>query len=193
MYHFLSVILISMCVPIKMLRQYRYLKQTSLFIVRCLITFLYYHLLLPPDGKHILRSFSIYTGSFNAWLMTEFPYDYRYLLLYGQSIIHSQPQIKADSLSGHYSMCSCGPNVASYGRPAKTLMRLGRCFPQLFSHITTVSDCDTELNAHLYSAAPLKYHAPDTWHDTTPRYIILILDRPVLALSRKSECQARSS
>ena len=43
------------------------------------------------------------------------------------------------------------------------------------------------------SAASLKYHAPDTWHDTTPSHIILTLGRPVLALSRKSECQARSS
>ena len=32
----------------------------------------------------------------------------------------------------------------------------------LFSHITTVSGCDRELNAHFYSAASLKYHAPDT-------------------------------
>ena len=30
-----------------------------------------------------------------------------------------------------------------------------------------------ELNAHFYSAASLKYHAPDTWHDTTPSHIIL--------------------
>ena len=39
----------------------------------------------------------------------------------------------------------------------------------------------------------MKYHAPDTWHDTTPRHIILTLGRPVLALPCKSECQARSS
>ena len=32
-----------------------------------------------------------------------------------------------------------------------------------------------------------------TWHDTTPSHIILILGRPVLALPRTSECQARSS
>ena len=32
----------------------------------------------------------------------------------------------------------------------------------IFSHITTVSGCDRELNAHFYSAASLKYHAPDT-------------------------------
>ena len=44
-----------------------------------------------------------------------------------------------------------------------------------------------------YSAAVLKYHVPDNWHDTTPSYIILTLGRPVLALPRKSECQARSS
>ena len=35
-------------------------------------------------------------------------------------------------------------------------------FQQLFSHISTVSGCDRELNAHFYSAASLKYHAPDT-------------------------------
>ena len=44
-----------------------------------------------------------------------------------------------------------------------------------FSHITTVSGCDRELNAHFYSAASLQYHAPDTWHDTTPSHIILTL------------------
>ena len=50
-----------------------------------------------------------------------------------------------------------------------------------------------ELNAHFHSAASLKYHAPDTWHDTTPSHIILTLGRPVLALPRKSECQAMSN
>ena len=34
-----------------------------------------------------------------------------------------------------------------------------------------MSGCDSELNAHFYSAALLKYHAPDTWHDTTPNHI----------------------
>ena len=53
--------------------------------------------------------------------------------------------------------------------------------------------CDRELNAHFYSAASMKYHVPVTWHDTTPSHIILTLGRPVLALPRKSECQARSS
>ena len=43
------------------------------------------------------------------------------------------------------------------------------------------------VDAHFYSAASLKYHAPDTWHDTS--HIILALDRPVLALPRKSEQQ----
>ena len=57
----------------------------------------------------------------------------------------------------------------------------------------TVSGCDRELNAHFYSAASLKYHVPDTWHDTTPSHIILTLGRPVLTLPHKSECQARSS
>ena len=50
-----------------------------------------------------------------------------------------------------------------------------------------------ELNAHFYSAASLKYHVPDTWHDTTPSHIILTLGRPVLALPCKSECQTSSS
>ena len=49
-----------------------------------------------------------------------------------------------------------------------------------------VSGCDKELNAHFYSAASLKYHAPDTWYDTTASHIILTLDRPALALPRKS-------
>ena len=48
-----------------------------------------------------------------------------------------------------------------------------------------------ELNAHFYSAASLKYHAPDTWHDTTPSNIIQTLVRPVLP--RKCECQAMSN
>ena len=33
---------------------------------------------------------------------------------------------------------------------------------QFFSHLTAVSGCDRELNAHFYSAASLKYHVPDT-------------------------------
>ena len=37
-----------------------------------------------------------------------------------------------------------------------------RRFQQFFSHITTVSGCDRELNAHFYSAASLTYHVPDT-------------------------------
>ena len=41
-------------------------------------------------------------------------------------------------------------------------VRVLRRFQQIFSHITTVSGCDRELNAHFYSAASLKYHAPDT-------------------------------
>ena len=59
--------------------------------------------------------------------------------------------------------------------------------------MTTVSGSDRELNAPFYSAASLKYHAPETSHDTTPSHIILKLGRPVLALARKSECQARGS
>ena len=48
-------------------------------------------------------------------------------------------------------------------------VRVGVCvfefnvaFIQFFSHITTVSGCDRELNAHFCSAASLKYHVPDT-------------------------------
>ena len=48
----------------------------------------------------------------------------------------------------------------------------------------TVSGCDRELNAHFCSAASLKYHAPDTWHDNTPNHIILTLGPSVLALPR---------
>ena len=66
-------------------------------------------------------------------------------------------------------------------------------FNVAFEIITTVSGCNRELGAHFYGAASLKYHVPDTWHDTTPSHIILTLGRPVLALPRKSECQARSS
>ena len=63
---------------------------------------------------------------------------------------------------------------------------------QFFSHITMVSGCDKELNAHVHTPASLSYHFPDTWHDTTPCHI-LTLGQPVLALPRKFECQARSS
>ena len=65
-------------------------------------------------------------------------------------------------------------------------VRVLRRFQQFFNHITMVSGCDMELNAHFYSGASLKYHAPDTWHDTTPSHIILTLGRPVLTLPRKS-------
>ena len=53
--------------------------------------------------------------------------------------------------------------------------------------------CDRQLNAQFYSAASLKYHTPYTWHYATPSHIILTLARPVKALLRKTECQARSS
>ena len=53
-------------------------------------------------------------------------------------------------------------------------------FQHFFSHITTVSGCVREFNAHFYSAASLKYHIPDTlWYDTTPMHII-----PTLALPK---------
>ena len=35
------------------------------------------------------------------------------------------------------------------------------CFPQLFSHIMTVSGCNRELHACFYNAASLKHHVPD--------------------------------
>ena len=50
-----------------------------------------------------------------------------------------------------------------------------------------VTGYDRELNAHFYSAASLKCHAQDTWHDTTSCHIILTLGRPVVALTRKSK------
>ena len=62
-------------------------------------------------------------------------------------------------------------------------VRVLRSFPHFFSHITTVSGCDRELNAHFYTAASRKYHVPDIWHDTTPSHIILTLGRPVLAFT----------
>ena len=57
-------------------------------------------------------------------------------------------------------------------------------------HITTVFGCDRELNAHFYSAASLWYQIPNTLPDTISSHIILTPERPVLALPRKSECQA---
>ena len=56
------------------------------------------------------------------------------------------------------------------------------------SRYLVVSYCG-ELNAHFYSAASLKYHAPDTQHDTTLSHIILTLGWPILALPSKSESQ----
>ena len=47
------------------------------------------------------------------------------------------------------------------------------CFKQSFSHITTASDYQRELNANFYSAVSMMYHAPDTWHETNPSHIIL--------------------
>ena len=55
-----------------------------------------------------------------------------------------------------------------------------------------VSGCNRELSAYFYSAASLKYHVPDTWHDTNPNHIILTLGRTVIALPSKSECHSRS-
>ena len=51
------------------------------------------------------------------------------------------------------------------------LIRFNVTFQIFFSHITMVSGCDIELNAHFYSAVSMKYHAPDTWHNTTPSHI----------------------
>ena len=39
-----------------------------------------------------------------------------------------------------------------------------RRFQQFFSHITTVSGCDLELNAHFYGAVSLKYHGSPRYH-----------------------------
>ena len=50
------------------------------------------------------------------------------------------------------------------------------CFQKSFSHITTVSECHRELNAHFQSAASLKYHAPYTCHDFPPRHTIVTKD-----------------
>ena len=58
----------------------------------------------------------------------------------------------------------------------------------IICHITTVSGCDRELNAHFYSAASLWYLP-----DTTSSHIILTPEGPVLALPQKSECQAGSN
>ena len=60
----------------------------------------------------------------------------------------------------------------------------------IICHITTVSGCDRELNAHFYSAASLWYQILDTLPDITSSHIILTPERPVLALPRKSERQA---
>ena len=57
----------------------------------------------------------------------------------------------------------------------------------------TVSGCDRELNAHFYSAASLKYHAPDTWQDTTPSHIIMTMGWPVLALPLRSAKRGATS
>ena len=64
-----------------------------------------------------------------------------------------------------------------------------RRFQQFFRHITTMTGCDRELSAHIYCDVSLKYHVPDTWHDTTPSHIILTLPRPVLALPCKSDAK----
>ena len=64
-------------------------------------------------------------------------------------------------------------------------IQVQRGFQQFFSHITMVCGCNRELNAHFYSAASLKYHVPDTWHDTTPSHTILTLGRPVLVLPQR--------
>ena len=90
---------------------------------------------------------------------------------------------------------STAPTPVVFNECVYVRIRVKHHFQQFFSHIMTVSGYGGELNAHFYSAASLKYHVPDTWHDTTPSHItcILTLGRPVLALPRKSECQAMSS
>ena len=49
-----------------------------------------------------------------------------------------------------------------YAESCLLFVRVLRRFQQFFCHITTVPGCDREVNAHFYSAASLKYHAPDT-------------------------------
>ena len=98
---------------------------------------------------------------------------------------------------------SCYISSFSFGRKLEGLVR--KNFVVVVSGLTLLSTIfqsyhdgvwlrqGRELNAHFYSAASLKNHAPDTWHDTTPSHIILTLGRPVLTLPRKSECQAMSN
>ena len=58
----------------------------------------------------------------------------------------------------------------------------------IFSHITTVSVCDWELNAHFYNATSLKYNALDNG----PCHIILTMGRPNQALQRCVQQRERS-
>ena len=51
--------------------------------------------------------------------------------------------------------------LTEYVKMLLLFLRVQRRFQQFFSHITTVSGCDRELNVHFYSGASLKYHAPD--------------------------------
>ena len=86
------------------------------------------------------------------------------------------------------------PQIPTLSAPLVCLFVLFNvAFNNSSSHITTVSGWNRELDAHFYRAASLKYHAPDTCHDTTPSHFILTLGWPVLALPCKSKCQARSS
>ena len=62
---------------------------------------------------------------------------------------------------------ACFPTETSYSLVCVCVcvcvcIRVKSRFQQFFSHITTVSGCDKELNAHFYGAASLKYHVPDT-------------------------------
>ena len=52
------------------------------------------------------------------------------------------------------------------------VVRVKHRFQQSFSHITTVSGCNRELNAHFYSAASLWFQVPDTLLDITPSHIM---------------------
>ena len=65
-----------------------------------------------------------------------------------------------------------------------------------FSHIETVSGCGRELNAPFYSAASLKYHAPDTLtrYSTKSHYTDTELTSSsstflMLSAKRKSSCR----
>ena len=52
------------------------------------------------------------------------------------------------------------------------------CFKKSFSHITTMSGGDRDLNAHFYSAASLWHQVPDTL-----LHMSLVVRKPVFGVS----------